>query len=459
MSAFDKTKIFYRAENVSKSYVFVSIDRLTFSALYDKIPVAYYSKYFLERKLILMKYIQETAKQIPVAGEYDVVVAGGGVAGIAAALAAARRGAKTLLIEKQFALGGLATLGLVTIYLPLCDGCGRQVSFGICEELIKLSVKHGIEAKRESYMAWQTGSDEDTKENRYRVRFNAQLFAILAEQQLREDGAEILLGTSVCDTVVNDGRVEALIIENKSGRQAVLAKSVVDCTGDADIFHLAGARCALFGQGNVLAAWHYSIENGAVRLHMMGPADLSDEEKKVKRRDKGDGLYEERFHLVDRRFSGVEGGELSEMMQLSHDKMLEGFLDRGDLSDSHFFATMPTIPQVRMTRRPVGKYEMDISDDHKHFEDSIGMVGNWKKKGPIYEVPYRALIGDLKNVIAAGRCISNTDAMWEIMRVIPCCAVTGEAAGVAAAMGCDLDTLDVSALQKKLVENGVVLHI
>ncbi|MBQ8439716.1 MAG: FAD-dependent oxidoreductase [Clostridia bacterium] len=406
-----------------------------------------------------MKYIQEAPKQIPVAGEYDVVVAGGGVAGIAAALAAVRQGAKTLLIEKEFALGGLATLGLVTIYLPLCDGNGRQVSFGICEELIKLSVKHGIEAKHEAYMAWQTGSDEDKKANRYRVRFNAQIFAILAEQKLKEEGVEILFGTSVCDTVVKDGCVEALIIENKSGRQAILAKSVVDSTGDADIFHFAGARCALFGQGNVLAAWHYSIDNGAVKLHMMGAADLSDEEKKAQRKDKGDGLYAEKFHLVDKRFTGVDGKELSDMVQLSHDKMLEGFLAGGDLSETHFFSTMPTIPQIRMTRRPVGKYEMDIDDDHKYFEDSIGMVGNWRKKGPIYEVPYRALIGDLKNVIAAGRCISNTDAMWDIMRVIPCCAVTGEAAGIAAAMGGDLTALDVSVLQKKLVENGVVLHI
>ena len=87
------------------------------------------------------------------------------------------------------------------------------------------------------------------------------------------------------------------------------------------------------------------------------------------------------------------------------------------------------------------------------------MISNWRKRGPIYEVPYRALIGDLKNVLAAGRCISNTDAMWDIARVIPCCAVTGEAAGIAAAMGGDVDTLDVSLLQKKLEENGVELHI
>ena len=80
-----------------------------------------------------MNYIKEKAKSLPVTGEYDVVVAGGGIAGVAAALAAKRNGAKVLLIEKQFLVGGLATLGLITIYLPLCDGEGKQVSFGIAE--------------------------------------------------------------------------------------------------------------------------------------------------------------------------------------------------------------------------------------------------------------------------------------------------------------------------------------
>ncbi|MBQ8432878.1 MAG: FAD-dependent oxidoreductase [Clostridia bacterium] len=408
-----------------------------------------------------MKYIQESPKQIPVAGEYDVVVAGGGVAGIAAALAAARQGAKTLLIEKQFALGGLATLGLVTIYLPLCDGNGRQVSFGICEELIKLSVKHGIESRAAGYEAWQGDNDDEKKEKRYQVGFNAQIFAILSEQLLREEGVEILYGTSVCDTVVNHSRVDALIIENKSGRQAILAKSIVDCTGDADIFHFAGAHCAQFGQGNVQAAWYYSLEEGRIKLHMLGYADISDEEKEKRRQKNAQDkeISKDVFSGHCARFLGLDGKELSGVMQNAHDQLLASFLQGGDLTSEHALCTMPTIPQVRMTRRPVGKYELDTSDDHKFFEDSIGMISNWRKRGPIYEVPYRALIGDLKNVIAAGRCISNTDAMWDIARVIPCCAVTGEAAGIAAAMGGDLDTLDVSALQKKLVENGVVLHI
>ena len=104
-----------------------------------------------------MKTILENAKEIPVAGDYDVIVAGGGVAGIAAALAAARHGAKTLLLERMYMLGGLATSGLVTVYLPLCDGAGHQVSFGLAEELLRLCVSHGFEASGRTQTAAFSG--------------------------------------------------------------------------------------------------------------------------------------------------------------------------------------------------------------------------------------------------------------------------------------------------------------
>jgi hypothetical protein len=96
---------------------------------------------------------------------------------------------------------------------------------------------------------------------------------------------------------------------------------------------------------------------------------------------------------------------------------------------------------------------------NKYFEDSIGMVCDWRKRGPVYEVPFGTLYSrSVKNLIMAGRCTSVTDGMWDIMRVIPCCAITGEAAGIAAAMTSDLSAIDVPELQKKLVSYGGVLH-
>ena len=123
--------------------------------------------------------MEQTVKINMVEG-YDVAVCGGGIAGIAAALAAARHGKKVVLFERQYMLGGLAIAGLITIYLPLCDGMGKQVSFGIAEELLKLSIKHGAEARYPKN--WLDGEGTRTEtDQRYAVRYNAQLFAILAE--------------------------------------------------------------------------------------------------------------------------------------------------------------------------------------------------------------------------------------------------------------------------------------
>ena len=151
--------------------------------------------------------------------EYDVAVCGGGFAGISAALAAARQGSKVLLLEKQFMLGGLATAGLVTIYLPLCDGYGKQVSFGIAEELFHLSIKHGAEDRYPENWLDNIGTRTE-KDKRFEVQYNPQLFAILVEKLLRDEGVDILYGTYVVNVDVNDGKINHIVTENKSGRFA-----------------------------------------------------------------------------------------------------------------------------------------------------------------------------------------------------------------------------------------------
>ena len=138
---------------------------------------------------------------------------------------------------------------------------------------------------------------------------------------------------------------------------------------------------------------------------------------------------------------------------------MSNFLKKKEIDDTAFPVTIATIPQIRMTRKLVGEYILSDKEQHTYFEDSVGMIADWRRRGPVYEVPFGTLYNkQVKNLIMAGRCTSVTDSMWDLMRVIPCCAVTGEAAGTAAAMTDDFAALDVAQLQAVLRENGVVIH-
>lgn len=380
--------------------------------------------------------------------KYDIAVCGGGVAGISAALAAAREGKKVILFEKEYMLGGLGTAGLVTIYLPICDGMGHQVSFGIAEELLRLSIKYGAEAKYPEN--WLDGIGTRTAEDkRFQVRYNAQVFAILCEQLLTATGVAIMYGSYVIGTDVADGVIKSLSVANKSGITDYFVKSVVDATGDADIAEFAGAPTETYKPGNIIAAWYYYTENGKYDLKILGNSS------KQKDLPADDDLRK----IFKRRFGGIDAEEISEMVKASHKLLMYNWLERREKDERSVISTIATIPQLRMTRRIVGEYTLDYEEMHKCFEDSVGMVSDWRKRGPIFEVPFRTLYNSsVKNLIAAGRCTSVTDELWDVMRVIPCCAVTGQAAGTAAAMTDDFAALDVSALQEKLENNGVILH-
>ena len=381
--------------------------------------------------------IRQPQMDIPVAGSYDVAVVGGGVAGIAAALSAARVGAKTVLLERQFALGGLATLGLIAIYLPLCDGCGRQVSFGIAEELLRLSVQ--LDDPPPAVLNWENGKSTA----RYQCDFNPQQFALLAETLLLEAGVTILYGVQVCGTANADGCIEAVFCESISGRTAIRAKSFVDASGDAVLCKAAGEETEEFARKNILAAWYY--ETKGYHLHMLGLADLPEGERLAP-------------PINQKRYTGLTCESQTEFMIDGHRALMDDFLKKGKFTKDHQLATIATIPQLRMTRRLKGVTE--VTETTGAVADSIGMIGNWKYPGPVYEIPLSCLYGKrIKNLITAGRCISADDAMWDNTRVIPACAVTGEAAGLAAAMSRDFAALSTEKLRAILRQRGIPLSV
>ena len=408
------------------------------------------------------KYIFEKERKTKISMSCDVLVAGGGIAGIAAAIAAARGGKKAILLEREFGLGGMATLGLVTIYLPLCDGEGNQIVFGLGEELLKLSIEHGAEANYPH--AWLDGGTRDQRtRNRFITQFNPHLFVLRTEKLLKDLGITILYGTLACDVTTEQGKITSVIVENKSGRSAIEVQSVIDCTGDADICHMAGAETALYRDGNGLASWYYYYSKGKVALKMFGLADIAQGKTgKNSEGAEGDEYKASKVESLDKgfRFSGVDGEELSRAVLNAHEKMYQDILRHRDADDSYVPVAISSIPLVRMSRRLAGEYTLDDSEDHKFMADSIGMTGDWRKRGPAYEIPFRTMYcRDVKNLLAAGRHISVTDAMWDITRVIPPCAVTGEAAGTAASIGIDFTALDINELQRHLANRNVKLHL
>lgn len=378
---------------------------------------------------------------------YEVAVVGGGIAGIAAALSSARQGAKTLLVENSYMLGGLATSGLVTIYLPLCDGAGNQTCFSIAEELLKLSIKHGAEGNLPT--AWlENGSKEEKIKTRYQVQYNPHIFAIEAEKLLIKNGVKILYGgvLTQAKTDAEGKSIRFIEVATRSDRYKIYAKSFVDCTGDATLCEYAGAQTRLAETPNALAAWYYETVNGEYNLVMRGACDSVAQNGANRLRYKG--------------FGGIDGEELSKSVEKSHSELLSHFLKKGGDSRAHALSTIATIPQVRMTRMLVGKTAIQFSDDKRAFPDSVGAFGYWLKRGYAFELPAGTLYGEIRNLTVAGRCISVADAdIWDATRVIPVCAVSGEAAGLIAATTNDISKLNIKEIQSILKNRGVMIHL
>ncbi len=398
-----------------------------------------------------MSKIKRPARAVPVWGSWDVVVAGGGIAGVAAALAAARNGAKTCLVEKYAGLGGLATLGHIIVYLPLCDGRGRQVSFGIAEELLKAPIPYGAARPAGAWAAPAGATDEALRKERYELRYDPGPMVIALERILEEAGVEIAYDTLSVDVArAADGAITHLIVENKSGCGAFAAKAVVDCTGEADLCHGCGEATETSAK-NVRSAWYYAV----------------DAERKVSLGYAVDPFWEVDSRPELMRFDGTDWRSVSRQIIESRKLIVEDLAKRNASrsGEGHgplhaFYA--PCFHGFRMTRHLVSDYVMTPADLHRWHDDAVGVFSDWRKRGPVYSLPYRAILAvKTPNLAVAGRCLSSTGDTWDITRVIPVCAVSGEAAGTAAAMaaasGRPLRELPVADVQSALRRRGVRL--
>lgn len=388
--------------------------------------------------------------EVSIAGEYDVIVVGGGIAGVASAIAARRNGCRVLLVEKTVVLGGLATAGFIAYFLPICDGLGRKVSAGLAEELLYLSIKYGYDTLPPE---WREGKGSEQK--RYSTIFSPPEFIYALDQLVCDEGIDLLLDTVFSRPVLNGERCEVVILEGKSGRVGYRAKVFIDASGDADLFFRAGARCS--DEKNYLAYWYYRTDLNAMKKAVEQQNVMYGISLEWRGSFNEDGSYT----LGEREFSGTDPKDITRFV-LEGRRLLKEEIARNRNGLGAIIA-LPSLAQYRRTRRIEGMYVLEETDALKRFDDSIGCAAHWLKRGIVYEIPFRALVDrNLTNILAAGRIVAAKEDAWEVTRVIPACAVTGQAAGVAAAIavekGCSVQEIPIALLQKRLEESGVILH-
>ena len=450
-----------------------------------------------------MAHWTEPARQLPVYGSFDVVVVGGGPAGIAASWSAAKHGAKVLLIERYGFLGGMGTAGGVTNFAGLYgirQGHMQQVVHGVVDEIFdRLSALDGL------------NDPQDGMQGRIRVRsYDMSAYKCVADQMLRDVGVEILFHAWAAQVHAEDGRIQALFVETKSGRQTVLASSFIDCSGDADVAAFAGVP---FEVGDGLGSGLYPTTmfriahvDSAQALAAVGEFQaINLLMKKVQAEKPGHYQFpregailrpqknpsEWRANVTQIAQANGMAMDATDARQLSQGE-LEGRQQVGEFfrflkNEVPGFAKAQITeiaPQVgiRESRRIQGMYALTGHDivSCATFEDAIG-VNAWpmemhaqgkiewrfpeKPVGPhqrLYNhLPWRMLVPQgVHNLLVAGRCASMTHEGQSAARVSGGCFVMGQAAGTAAAHlshGQRFSDTSVNVLQQRLVSDGCYL--
>jgi 2-polyprenyl-6-methoxyphenol hydroxylase-like FAD-dependent oxidoreductase len=420
-----------------------------------------------------MRFLEEKPRHTPIKAETEVLVIGGGSAGVSAAVAAARNGAEVILVERLGYLGGLATGGLIILLLTLDDGRGRQVIGGLCQEVTDRLAQRGA-AHYPPKSEW--GSQDETLVTRdqrwglvwghgphrvrYSVAYDPEEFKFALNTMTEEAKVRLLLHAYACDAIVEDGHITAVTFQSKAGRFAIRANVVIDATGDGDIFTSAGAA---YEKENVLP-WLWfamggvknpeaAIDAGGWFFHTLGEGRVL--------------LPWGATERMTRKIDATNPDDLT-YAELECRKRVMAEVDRlrresPSFANAHVCHIADQIG-ITESRRLVGEYMLGRDDVDTPCDDVIAITGHWTKYEALYYIPYRSLLPrELSNVLAAGRCISVDHRVHHATKEIPSCMATGEAAGTAAALavrsGVGLKQLEVKALQRQLEERGAILQL
>jgi hypothetical protein len=455
--------------------------------------------------------ISEPAREIKVLKEADVVVVGGGPGGVASATAAARMGAKTVLIERYGYLGGMATGGLVNIFPNMSDISGKQRIFGLNQEIIdRMKARNAafspnkedwgttdrkiVDYYLDANMGWFYVRKDPNIGGQERVHYTAVLDPEVLKDELNdmvaEAGADLLLHSWGTRPIVEGNTVKGVFFESKSGRQAILAKVVIDSTGDGDIFVGAGAEFDSELKSNFRTALAFSFWIANVDVGKLNDFRKSQPEKYTQLlqqlTDAGghsyyfNGLLKNQegvlwFHSMEIKPEASDAMDVEELTRVDVKGRKKALITyeflRKNMPGCERCFLMQAGPQLGTQggRRIIGEYILTPKDmeSDEIFEDTIVVLANndngaISAKHPAICIPYRCLVPvKIDGLLVAGRAFSSKASVNQWFNIIPPCICYGQAAGTAAALavkaGIQPRHVDHKELQANLRRQGVDL--
>ncbi len=393
------------------------------------------------------------SKTLTIKKKYDIIVCGGGVAGVAAAVSAAKNGFSTLILEKSNILGGLGTLGLINLFVPMCNGRGKQIIFGLAEKWLRLSAELGWDTIPE---AWREGEPSEPTNIRYVQRYSPAIFAYQLTEEISKSGADILFDCMAVDPIMEGNICKGVITESKGGTEFYACDMLIDATGDCDVLRRGGIP-TVSGQNFftfiskmvTLESCQKAVETGDIRHIYTGISGG------------GINLFGDGQPDDVPRWSGLTSEEVTDYIVRNHLLILER-LKQTDRKTREVVTT-PGMPQFRTTCHIRGDYSLKVSDAYRHFDDSICAINDFEHRDHLFEVPLRCLTRrDYPNIITAGRSADGTGYGWDLLRVIPPAILTGQAAAEAACLAIKTNKgiadVEIKVLQNKLEKENVMVH-